>query len=249
MSSAHEFSWGADLIRATVFGQFDHSIGEDWWRQLSSDEPDTENKQPKQGIYTATIERDTSVFTLQIQPGRADVLLKAKDSAPPASGFPNIGAFELIVPDFGATVEKWLSSDIPLYRLAFGSVLYLTCEDQVEAYERLRHFLPSVAIDPQGSRDLLYQINRPRPIEDFDEPIEINRLNKWSVLRLTQGLLDITSGSPVVSPAPEEIIAIRLELDINTPANWEGNLPTHRNASLFHELIEAGLDISRNGDQ
>ncbi len=249
MASANELNWGTDLLRATAFGQFDYSVGEAWWSQLVSEDADSESKQPKQGIYTATIEREASVFTLQIQPGRADVLRKSKEVAPPINAFPDMGSFELVVPDFAAAIENWLSSDLVLNRLAFGSVLFLPCESQEDAYEKLSHLLPALQIDPKGSRDLLYQINRPTTAKEIEEPIEINRLNKWSVLRLSQGLLNISSGQPVVSKAPEEIIAIRLELDINTAAEWQGNLPVHGNTSIFHELIDYGLSLSRDGDR
>jgi hypothetical protein len=43
-------------------------------------------------------------------------------------------------------------------------------------------------------------------------------------------------------------IAVRLDLDINTTADFSSELPSEQLPKIFRELIELGREIAREGD-
>ncbi len=111
-----------------------------------------------------------------------------------------------------------------------------------------KYFIDSdVVIDPDGSSDLFYQINRPRPSATPIEGLRINRLTKWSV-QIAQRLTVTLGPDGVVARTIGEEQACRLELDINTAPTFSGMLPVEHLEQLLREMIDLGREIAQQGD-
>jgi hypothetical protein len=143
-------------------------------------------------------------------------------------------------------MTKWIQT-LPMIRLAFGAVLLQPVDGLAEGYRLLSSYV-QLQIDPENTSDLLYQINRRRVSSSGITGLTINRLAKWSVLRLQRNLFMLSPGSPVQSHTQSEAFACRLELDINTAPEFEGELPQAELPSLIQELVEMGREIAEQGD-
>jgi hypothetical protein len=144
-------------------------------------------------------------------------------------------------------MTRWLGHCPPLVRLAFGVVVFEPVGDRVEGYRRLGEHLPGIHLDPDGSYDFFYQINRPRN-STVVETLKINRLSRWSVSRFVPIRLMIAPPSIQSAPVGAQQEACRIELDINTAAEFAGELPGARLAQLFEELKNLAVEIATRGD-
>jgi len=79
--------------------------------------------------------------------------------------------------------------------------------------------------------------------------LRINRLTKWSVVRRGTGLIELSPHGPKASFFPSaESYACRLELDINTLPDYEGELPHDQLGDIFQELVDLGMETAIKGD-
>jgi hypothetical protein len=134
----------------------------------------------------------------------------------------------------------------PSKRLAFGCVLTHPAEDRAEGYRWIANLLPSITLDPERSFDFNYAINRPRPTHTDIDGLVINRLSKWSVAKLRSIHLQLSQG-PKALLAPE-LIACRLEVDINTAPEFSGEFSANNSEPIVYELIELGTEIATAGE-
>ncbi len=186
---------------------------------------------------------------LTARPDRIDWIYSCKFGEMP-TGLPVMGSFGEGCQEFSELTQKWLPMSPPIVRLAFGAVLLLQTKDRNEGYSQLGDFLPSVELDPEGSYDFQYQINRPRVSNVYKEnEIRINRLSKWSVVSMNRIQISIEGDQNVAQSIPDEgISACRLELDINTTQKNIEKLPQELLVPLCSELIGIGQEIAMNGD-
>jgi len=241
--------WLVETLRVTAFGETSVELGQSWWLSVISDDPDSETIKSKLGQYHASCEMLGGVLSLEVHPSRVDWLLRANRASEVESlEFPTIDAFDKVTPQFVRICNSWLSKEPSIDRLAYGAVLFMPTAEREQGYSLLDKYLPSVDVDGKGSADFFYQINRPRPSELDVAELEINRLSKWSVLRLKAGNIRFDSDKPVASAALHEAFAVRLELDVNTSANYANLLPVNSLNSIFGELISLGSEISELGD-
>jgi len=149
--------------------------------------------------------------------------------------------------EFSRLAEKWLGADdLPdAGRIAFGLVLHHFEADHMAGYRRLPDYVP-VGIEPDW-RDFFFQINIPRDLarEEYGARY-LNRLSRWSVsvLRTTRLML---GDQPTVSEGSAPKYALRLELDISTPADSVEPLSRSTLVSLYREMVSAGQAIARDG--
>ena len=122
--------------------------------------------------------------------------------------------------------------------------------DRKAGYELIGQYLPSVKLDPENSTDFSFQINRPRPSTSGISKLQINRLSRWSVARLSGMVVQVTSGEPTarVFESTEGLHACRVELDINTAPSSDGAFPKENLATLVKELLGLGVEIAMSGD-
>jgi hypothetical protein len=117
--------------------------------------------------------------------------------------------------------------------------------DPVAGNRLLSQYLHDVKIDIEGSTDLFYQINRRRCSTSDVPDLFVNRLSKWSLS--TTGLLSL-GGAPEEITIQARQFACRLELDINTVAEFPEELPHSRLSDLFDEFVRLSNEIAQEGD-
>jgi len=232
--------WQAEQFRLTAFTP--DSLSESalaWWKGITGAEPESKTSRAPVRIHSAEGPHGEGRLILNIGPGRIDWVLVASATKDAATS-PTIGPFDTGEKSFSDLAQNWLKgSPVPMTRLAFGGVAWYSVPNKLEGYKRLAEMLPHVKLDPVGSADFLYQINRPRPSKSVPS-LRINRLTKWSVMQIH--LLEVVTKAMTV---PNH--HCRVELDINTDPENTTNLPKDA-APLFKELAALGTEILGNGD-
>jgi hypothetical protein len=144
-------------------------------------------------------------------------------------------------------MTRWLAAAPAIQRIALGPVLFSPVADLQEGYRRLVPLLHTVNIDPDGTADLFYQINRPRVSRLGIPALRINRLSKWSVIVSQQVLVRMSPGAPQLIET-QPVVACRVEMDINTAPSFEGDLPRDRLADIVDEMADLTLELAVRGD-
>jgi len=244
-------NWEAESFRLTTFLPQDGDVGrvESWWEKVVGSEPEEVISRPglSQLQHTGTLQGQRLI--LAVQPGRVDWRFQAGirvDELPERMA--SVGPFSDALQGFADVTHKWLDVCKSMTRMAFGAILIQQTSNRNSGYRSLAQFLPSVKIDPEGSADFLYQINRPRSYTAEIPDLLINRLTKWSVRR--SGFAQIALGTERISSVVSSPVhfAIRLELDINTSADYSTLLPEDKLHEIFEELISFGKEIAEKGD-
>ncbi len=186
---------------------------------------------------------------LQTQPDRVDWALVPVTDLPDdiSESIPTMGPFPEALSSLQRIALGWLKNPPPVSRLAFGAVLAQPVGDRRSGYLQIAGYLPEVTLDPDGSSDFAYQINRPRDSATIPG-LTINRLTKWSVMlferfRINVGKIEVTAKGYTIQES-----ACRLELDINTSQDYRGAFPHELLPQLFQELVALGKEIAERGD-
>ena len=257
LQAINDLEWRVLSLRLTIFvtegPNFDPT---QLWVEAVGDEPEEEQNRPRSGEFTRVGQVGGMRLRLLLQPGRVDLLVDVNaenplESAEPItlSATPWGPARELI-----DRVANVLLGDVTVAanRLAFGAILVQAVEDARSGYQALDILLDTVAIDPDGSSDFAYQINRRRKSKVMPT-LAINRLSKWGVigqgtmrLRLSMAPEGHVSTSHMTTDIIEH--AVRLEIDINTVLEEPNVLPKDHLISLFEELVNLGVEIAEQGD-
>jgi hypothetical protein len=242
-------AWQVERMRVTAFPGEAMAAERfsSWWDEIVGFPAEEVQSRPKMGLYQAQGDFEGRRLVLQVLPGRIEwfvaAIMKASDEE---FGAPPIGPFPEVVASLAKVVDPWLPKAPPLQRLAFGAILLQPVESRHAGYDRLDDYLHDVEIDPEGSSDLLYQINRPRESTTIGQ-LSLNRLTKWSVQIARRVFLTMGSDGVETRTLGEES-ACRLELDINTPADFAESLPADRLTALLEEMIGLGREIAESGD-
>lgn len=136
---------------------------------------------------------------------------------------------------------KVLAGDYSISRIAVGEQWLLPVQSRHEGYSGLGFFLAGVDMDPAGSKDFFYRINRPRRWQSKEWEIEINRLTTWGSisLHLVGPNLMATRGGDCVS----------VTTDINTiPESKFISLPPDARQDLAKVLFEYSAEMTEKGD-
>jgi len=254
-SEAPIAEWRVQQTRLTCFPTPSAVLeGSKWWECVVGQPPEEVISKPRNGrrICEGAVdipETGVGKLSLYLRADRIDWLLtSADDSEDEAAEVPTLGRFDSVVREFSAMARKWF--DLPTcpsaQRLAFGAVLVSPVSDRPAGYKLLSEILP-VEIDPEGSSDFLYQINRPRDDVHGFRGLKINRLSKWSVMRRVQSTITLSPSGGQVVPAQMNT-ACRLELDINTAPDNTKDIARDRLDELFAGLVGFGREIAEQGD-
>lgn len=245
-------AWQVESLRVTAFPTSPAPAGDlSWWTSLMGEPPETRITQPKRGGHREEGSFLGATLVNQVQPNRVDWLLTLTPSLEPGvMDLPTIGPFPELLEPFVGLMHRWLELETcpPLWRLAFGAILLVPVESREPGYRHLSAYLPSVHLDPVGSSDFLYQINRPRGSNSGVAGLTINRLCRWSV-----ALIQLV-GFPAGVPLPldrmieQQRHACRLELDINTSPSFRVVLPREQVPLVFRELVDLAREIVGEGD-
>ena len=241
--------WQVETLRLTGFpSPAAPMTASTWWKDLAGEEPERRISQPRRGGQQEEGGLDNGKFVLVTRPARVDWLLTIADAHQMEErSIPTIGSLPQVLTTFRQLMLRWFALETcpALIRLAFGAVLFQPVDDRPTGYRRLAAYLPSVILDPEGASDFFYQINRPRASTSRIPGLSINRLAKWSVP--LHGLAAF-SAAPATLTLSTPLTACRLELDINTAPDFQGELVRQQLPHVFHELVHLGEEIASEGD-
>ena len=251
MDNFQPLDWQVENLRMTAFPSpsAEFNLETDWWTDLIGVPPETSIRRARQGILHQEGQfEEHKRLILTIQPNRINWLFAAIE-AEEESTLPIAGSFEEMLGIFLPLIHRWFEFDTcpPLSRLAFGAVLLFPVDTRQLGYQQLDRLLPSIELDTEGISDFLFQINRPRDDITQIEGLQINRLTKWSVITLRQVNL-ILGQMSMKTLERQEVFACRLELDINTHQDFNGELQPEQLPELFNELVDLGREIAGKGD-
>ena len=242
--------WQTESLRLTAFpreGEQQQEPGA--WAALIQTDPETCQSRPLERSLLEAGPYEGGWLTLEATPVRVDWRFGVKlDGGRPPAGLSILGRFDETRDKFKTLMKRWLKTSPRLNRLAFGAVLLIPVEDKVDGYRRLSGFLPKVEIDPEGSTELLYRINRRRGSLSGNRGLEINRLSTWAVFRMSHQLLQISPGGSQIFEPEETLNACRLEVDINTAPEFRAGLKKTTLVKLFQELVDHATEIAGVGD-
>lgn len=240
--------WLVEQLRLTAFvTPAFQPPKESYFERVVGEAASTKVEDRKKGVLIEQGPFQGGILGMQLQPFRIDWILGAdtdKEKNEEEITFEAVGEFDNVVNAFRETLAKWLVQNLPVKRLAFGAILLLPVESRRAGYERLSTILSTVKIDPVNSSDFLYQINRWAKSNEMAGMV-INRLAKWAVAQKSLSKLAIPSFR---SHSLGQTQACKLELDINTNAEFEGELPQAKLNPLFSELINFAKEIVKKGD-
>lgn len=245
-------NWFVQSLRLTVFPFAPIEPGQvAWWEEIIGQPPQDIFTKPREGKAHAEGVWRNAVLNLEIEPLRVDWHVQINPATQEErEGLPVIGRFEDLIQEFYDLTSGWLSSLGPVQRIAFGAQLLEPANDKVDGYRKLGGYLPDVKIDAERSREFLYRINRQRNSSSGIDGLVINRLSTWAVLIFRQFALEMSpeSGGRAIPVGTEPLSACRVELDINSSADFRGEITGDALPGLFGELIELAKEITEKGD-
>lgn len=237
-------TWQAESLRVTCFPSSATEFNAaNWWQDVVGEQPENTIVRARDGFRQDEGNFNGRKVVLGIQPIRIDWLMKSKGE----EGELTISSFQDSLDTFLELMSHWFKISPPLRRLAFGVILASPVDDRKSGYELIANYLPNVKIDPVGSSDFLYQINRLRNSQLVSD-LEINRLSKWSVVKQGLARVDLLPEARVSLFPSSDTFSCRLELDINTSADYKNDLPVDTLTNVFLELVDLAKEIALKGD-
>ena len=241
--------WQTEGLRLTAFVVEPIGPGNlGWWEALLGEAPSVSQTRPRERVVTEEGPFSGGKLSVVASTRRIDWRFGLDLSEPPPE-FPSVGTYEMRHREFRDLMQRWLEKSPPLNRLAFGAVLLSPVENMPEAYRVLDKLLPSVEIDPDRTRDLIYRINRRRSSRCGIEGLEVNRLSTWGALTVSTVEVEMSiEGLEKVHQSQTSQYACRLEFDINTVPEFRDELDKGKLPALLDELINLGNEIATEGD-
>jgi len=243
--------WQVDTLRLTLFASTDIGLEEPtWWLDVFGKEPIEKKTRPVDGTHQQIGEHEGRTFILSIRNRRIDWIcapdigkIRQKDA------ILSIGTASTVLDLFIPPILRWfgLATCPPAKRLAFGAILLHAVADQEAGNRLFSNYLPHIVLDDGNIRDFGYQGNRRRQTKTGIPDLDINRLAKWSMIQAQPRLIELSSSSAVNIEVPHQD-ACRLELDMNTSAEFKGDITREQLPALFQELAKLGKQIVGEGD-
>lgn len=242
-------AWNVESVRVTVFRKNPPpgSVAAQW-EAVAGAPPETVTSSPREGADGAEGPFASGRLVIGNQRlDRNDIFYYAHPDDI-ASGGPLLGACTTVLNDFIPAAKAWLAGlGVIVSRLAFGLVLRQRAQSKEEAYRLLGRYLHFLHLDPSGSSNLSYQINRTRGSRHGNW--YINRLSKWGSVRLGATTLSHGDDSgPVASGSAYLGSFARVELDINTQPDRVLDLEREAAVAELDEEMELAVEILRRGD-
>lgn len=242
--------WQVDTLRLTLFASTDVGLEEPtWWLDVFGKEPIEKKTRPVDGTHQQIGDHEGRTFVLSIRNRRIDWIcapnireIKRRDA------ILSLGTVTTVLDLFIPTISRWFGLETcpPAKRLAFGATLFHAVADQEAGNRLFSNYLPHIELDNDNIRDFGYQSNRRRQTTTGIPGLYINRLAKWSVLQVQPRLVELPHGTASIE-VPEHD-ACRLELDMNTSAEFKEEITREKLPALFQELAELGKQIVEEGD-
>ncbi len=245
--SKMQTTWSWDLLRATLFtaAQFSDQQQLELWIKFAGCDPDQDNFQRREGMRTlsAKLPNKEQSCNLTFQPTRIDFTLAPTQANPQSDTIEDIKAF-------GSQIASLVSdTDISCSRLALGVVAGSSVASKIEGYQKLLALVPSLKFDPEGNiSDLIFQFNRYFHSKSIPGLV-LNRLMTWNVLRSILMQLPMVAGG-VLRPIGEPLgFSLRLDLDLNTPQEFQGDITGVDVKRLFDEMTNTTILTLAKGER
>ena len=243
-------AWNAQAYRLTAFPIESGPYGTaEWWEALVGQPPETAIARPRKGGVLESAPLNSGALSLEVELDRLHWRLSAReDSDSTIDELPTLGGLGETLDTFKSLMLGWLKlAGRPTFeRIAFGSSLVLPVPDRATGYRILDDLLADVRMDPDGSSDFHYQINRARQSGSIDG-IQINRLSRWSVITRLSSTFRVTSDGVKEVPG-KSLTGCMLDLDINTARESPHEFGEDEAIAIFEELVSLALEISESGD-
>ena len=246
MQNAGPLEWATETMRLSVFPLNEgEALKTLHWENCVGAPPEKVDRPPQ---LRRVIEEGTwNNGRLQVDSQQGQIHWRAFSATPNRDGPMNIGSLPSAAPPFRELLDHWLRTHCPIVnRIAFGAVLIFPTSSLQEAYTHLDRMLPGVSVDTDGSRDLMYRINRRRKSRIIDD-LEINRLATWSAAEGMALEVVFVAGVPSARPAIARQFC-RLELDVNTVPIPDREFRGDKLLNIVGELVDAASEIALNGD-
>lgn len=239
--------WQVESWRLTSFLTAEDSTSQPvGWSDIVGHDPELRGSNSRLGSLEESGPFERGRLVMTVLPGRVDWTLDAQPSSDAIRfDYPTLGAISASIDSFRTIAERWLGSSPSILRIAVGAVLLQPSSDKPEAYQRIVEYVPGLRLDTPDCSDFLYRINRPRA-SAIDPTMRINRLTNWSAL--TSQLVRLGSADSAPIPARSPFIAVRLDLDMNTPAERTAAIECAALSLHFDELVSMLLELSEHGD-
>ena len=214
------------------------------WREVVGEDSETTTQQRAAATRVESGSFAEGTLRLQIQPMRVDWFYEP----PPATtaAMPAFGRFPAAARPFLEFVRRWATTgSFPTStRIALGFTLIAATEGRATGYRELSEFIDGVPTP--DATDFQYQVNRPRASRAGIEGLNINRLSRWSVGALGTVALLVGAGAPhpIIGPLQHHL---RLEVDVNTAADFQGVIPHDMIPALLDDLFAGVTEVCEQG--
>jgi hypothetical protein len=249
-ASSDSQPWVVRQVRFTLFPATAAENTGSWWLNVVGFEPETETNQKARAFRRMEGSFQSGRLILASLPDRIDWVWMAQDKLDGEEVLANLGEWPQTVATFQSLMERWLSESPTASRIALGVDLTQPVSDRVTGYRHLQKYLPKIELDPIGSSEFLYRINRPRTSISGIEGLLINRLSTWTVMHSTllSLILTPTKAQQIATVSPLQGHHCRAELDINTDQEFQHEFATDEMRSILREFIQIAKEIAEMGD-
>lgn len=242
--------WNVSLLRFTLFPHQNYEHDNEWWMKIFGYSPDNYNFDRKINRHHYESDFQEGLMNLDLNPLRIDFNYFANKLTTFTQVCDlNLGLIEDVIPKFISSINNFLNlENCPnAQRIAFGSTFFIGTKSRKTGYKVLSQYLPKIEIDPENSRDFLYQINRRRPSSVIDGLL-INRLTKWLVVQYQTGLIpDPNTGQRPLS-FDEKEYSVNVDLDINSQPDYNSVITPKTQSTLLDEFVMLSKEIAEKGD-
>jgi hypothetical protein len=219
-TKAEGIAWQTEFLRVTAFPISGATVVPNSWKEITGNDPDEIVKQPPPMQSFEAGPFFVGRLSVGYQPGRMDLVLMP-DRTRQSEQQRDVGDFSLAMDNMLPNARKMFRSDMVMQRLAVGVVIIRRIDSAEDGYKVLRTILPAAREIPENASDFFFQLNVPVTVSVTGiSDLQINRLLRWMVGRFQA--INMVGGSGVPTQmivGGEEIHAVRVEMDINTPVD------------------------------
>jgi hypothetical protein len=252
MPTQTESTWLTRGVRISIFPSVVVEDASSWWEKVIGTAPESEIRQRARGLFQQQGSFHDGRLFLVVVPERIDWIWQATDKSEEAESedLATLGSFEEAIRKFSSCTGAWFPMSPAAARIALGADLIQPVDTPAQGNNRLQSYIKTV--DLAGAADFLYRINRPRTSHSLGlEGLKINRLSTWSIIQskmLSLSIPPTTTPKQSVTVWPLSRPACRLELDINTAQDYQGEIGPEELHILFGEFVQLGSEIAEHGD-
>lgn len=242
--------WRIAQLRFTAFSSGGHSSkGDALFHAFFDFPPDAETMRKAEFLSEFTATKGAVLYQLIVAGPKWDFIVSA---SPPEDGIateipalPDEGDYES---QFRASAIKLIEGSPKIIRVAVGEQFLIPQPSREVAYAKMATFLPSVKIDPEGSSDFIYRINRARKLTLDNIDVTINRLSNWGCIKMERYHFQLPPTEN--NEQPRKIgEAVSLTTDINTSPLFQFSaLSNEAKKKVIEVLFDYSKELADKGD-